>query len=215
MKKKIDWLNHSLEFFVVIIGILIAFQLDKCSENRKLEENLAEHRTFLLEETKSNQYSLRYAQKAVASSIETLDSMTMLIKNGAESEILKQMALKLFDDSGYFYIRKNAYTTLTESGDIRFLDFEEKKRIVSLYGYYDWTESVQLRSFEGANEYYEYLKSNADLYNSQAPSRKIFENKLFNNILGSYRYALVAKQEKYKDCAEVITKFLENQEPNP
>jgi len=34
MKQRIDWLNHSLEFVVVIVGILIAFQLNKCSIER-------------------------------------------------------------------------------------------------------------------------------------------------------------------------------------
>lgn len=31
MKQKIDWLNHGLEFAFVLVGILIAFQLNNWS----------------------------------------------------------------------------------------------------------------------------------------------------------------------------------------
>jgi len=42
MKQRIDWLNHGLEFVVVIVGILIAFQLNQCAidkNQKKIKEN--------------------------------------------------------------------------------------------------------------------------------------------------------------------------------
>ncbi len=215
MEKKrfrVDWLNHALEFFVVIIGILIAFQLNNYSENRKREATLANHREFLLEETKDNQASLAYAEKTVGRSLKILDSLNNAINSGEEVEQIKTLALKLVDDSGYFYIRRNAYKTLTESGDIRFLGFKEKKDIVSLYGYYDWTEAVQTQSYDGFDTYFEFLKSNTDLYNSEILDRKVFESRLFSNILGTYRFLLQAKQNKYRDCQKIVALFLENQD---
>ena len=42
-KKKIDWLNHGLEFIVVVIGILLDFQLNTWSEQRKQRLIIDEH----------------------------------------------------------------------------------------------------------------------------------------------------------------------------
>ncbi|SFR53014.1 hypothetical protein SAMN04490243_2662 [Robiginitalea myxolifaciens] len=213
--KRIDWLNHGLEFFVVIIGILIAFQLQNFSESVKRKETLANHRNFLLEETKDNQKSLKYALEKVNQSIGNLDSL----KNAIESEKnvwdIKTLALRLLDDSGYFYIRRNAYKTITESGDIRFLEFEEKKKIVSLYGYYDWTEAIQRNSYDGFDNYFDYLDANTDLYTAEVPDRSVFESRVFSNVLGTYRYLLQAKQNKYRDCLGQIELFLQNQDSLP
>ena len=54
IKKKIDWLNYSLEFFVVLIGILVAFQLNKCSANKEQSKTIETHLDQILVETKFN-----------------------------------------------------------------------------------------------------------------------------------------------------------------
>ena len=42
-KFRIDWLNHSLEFIVVLIGILIAFQLNQCSTDKQNKKTSDTH----------------------------------------------------------------------------------------------------------------------------------------------------------------------------
>jgi len=58
-KRKIDWLNHGLEFTVVIIGILLAFQLNTCSERRKDNKIVKTHLDQLIEETSLNKYYMK------------------------------------------------------------------------------------------------------------------------------------------------------------
>jgi len=208
MKKKIDWLNHGLEFFVVIIGILIAFQLNTCSETKKRDKILASHKEFLNVETRDNYASLQYAQKAVANSLGIIDSLLQALEQQEDVNKIYKLAMKLIGDSGYFYVRKDAYNTLTDSGDIRFLDFEEKKSIITLYGYYDWTEAVQSRAFTGFDDYFKLLQSRMNIYGNEIPDIEVFTSREFGNAVGYYRYLLSSKQRKYKDCAEVIEKFM-------
>lgn len=53
-KYHIDWLNHALEFIVVVIGILLAFQLNKCSDENKNKKIIKNHLYQIYEETKIN-----------------------------------------------------------------------------------------------------------------------------------------------------------------
>ena len=57
-KNKIDWLNHGLEFLVVIVGILLAFQLNKCSETRSTEKLLQNHINYIEIECDENKNML-------------------------------------------------------------------------------------------------------------------------------------------------------------
>lgn len=50
-KYHIDWLNHALEFIVVVIGILLAFQLNKCSDENKNKKIIKNHLYQIYEET--------------------------------------------------------------------------------------------------------------------------------------------------------------------
>ncbi|MEM9824808.1 MAG: hypothetical protein AAF985_27225 [Bacteroidota bacterium] len=43
MNKDTDWVNHTFEFAVVLIGILIAFQLNRCSDNLSKVSLLKNH----------------------------------------------------------------------------------------------------------------------------------------------------------------------------
>lgn len=58
MNKKIDWVNHTFEFAVVLIGILLAFQLNTCSSENKQNTTINIHLSEIKEETESNQKNL-------------------------------------------------------------------------------------------------------------------------------------------------------------
>ena len=66
---KIDWLNHALEFIVVVIGILMAFQLENYAEERKQAKTLEAHRYYVAEETKLNKSSVNYALQGAQASL--------------------------------------------------------------------------------------------------------------------------------------------------
>ena len=138
----IDWLNHSLEFIVVIIGILIAFQLNKCSVDNQQRETVAIHMGQIKEEAEFNKWSIQQAIKKSESNIGKLDTILNLLNSQTDYEKVNDLTLELLNYSGA-YLRKNAYQNLIESGDIRFIDeFETKKKIINLYEYYKWVESM-------------------------------------------------------------------------
>ncbi len=208
---KIDWLNHSLEFVVVIVGILLAFQLNRWATEKEQLQTIDTHRSHIKEESEFNKQNFEDAIAYATSNISKLDSILKLIEEKADNVRINQLALELLNLGGV-YIRKNAYSTLTESGDIRFMkNFSQKQNIINLYEYYKWVEAFELISNNlYMNDYYPYLKDNFDLVNGSTQSREIYHSKVFRNILGAYKRTSQNRLDKYKDCHKEINEYLEN-----
>ena len=86
MKQKIDWLNHSLEFFVVIVGILLAFQLNKCSENRTKADLIENHLYQIKVECQENKEKLSTSLEKIILQIQNCDSLLLAIKANSGSD---------------------------------------------------------------------------------------------------------------------------------
>ncbi len=207
--KKIDWLNHGLEFIVVIIGILIAFQLNKCGTENEQAKTINMHLQQIKDETKFNKYFLEKGIKHTQSNIAKLDSIFMFIAQKKETRKINLLSMQLLSMSGV-YIRKNAYLNFIESGDIRFMkDFKRKQKIINLYEYYKWVESFNEVSRNlYSTDYYPYLKDNFDLLGGTTQSDDIYFSTLFKNILSSYSYTSKNRLERYEGCMKEIEKYL-------
>ncbi len=208
MKKNTHWYSYIINFLTVGFSVFLGFQLNTCSEANKQRKKLNNHREYVIEETLLNQDNLQKAQYAVVESLQTLDSLKSKIRRQDDINVIYHLTLKLLDDSGFFNFQTIAYKTLADS-DISVLDFEERKDIVSLYGSYESTDITQKETLEGFHTYFNYLKSNIQVYSFVTPKRDVFETQKFSNILGEYRYLLTKKEKKYADCQTIITAFLE------
>ena len=211
MVRKIDWLNHILEFFVVLIGILIAFQLNKCGTERERLGLIANHLVYLERETVFNQANLDKSLEKLENKLVAIDSLIGLVQEEADVKRINALAFQLLDyGAGYF--QRNAYNTLVQSGDIRYIkNFKLKSAIVNIYEYYDWvlaTDKIGLSSF--TEEYYPYLRDNFDFVGGQVQPREIYFTQKFLNALGSYRFALNTRINKHKDCQKEIQNYLEH-----
>ena len=82
--KKIDWLNHFLEFIVVVVGILLAFQLNTCREAKKETSLVMGHVTNIVEETEFNRKQLETGKNNSERLLQKLDT---LIKITAKPEL--------------------------------------------------------------------------------------------------------------------------------
>jgi len=124
--------------------------------------------------------------------------------------------MKIFDllNFGWLYLRSNAYHSLTQSGDIRFIkEFKIRKNIVNLYEYFIWTESANQIAYGSFAEHVQpYLMKNMDYTTAKALPRETYENKIFLNGLVTYKYALNIKINKLKECQEKVTTFLKEME---
>lgn len=208
-RKKIDWLNHSLEFIVVIIGILLAFQLNRCSTDRSLEETVNIHINQIREETLLNKRSLEKAIKSSESSIAKFDSIIGLIRRKEDFTSINRLSMELLNINNV-YIRKNAYLTLTETGDIKYIkSFKQKEDIINLYEYYRWVESFnEISANIYVNDFYPYLRDNFDLIQASVQEDSIYLSKKYQNILGAYYRTSLNRLNKYKDCLREMNEYL-------
>lgn len=215
MKPKIDWLNHSLEFIVVIIGILIAFQLEKCSDNRAQRRLVKSHLSQIVTESKENKNKLDASIKQITEQIVFCDSLLAQI-NGRRNPIeIRNQATKLLDLRN-IDISTNAYNVLVQSGDIRFLnDYYVKRDIISMYESYENVERIN-NSIQNLydNHFYPYMKTNFDLVNwdnfqiKSDEARELYYSKEFANTVSTYSYLLVAKKGTYQKQKEIIDDYL-------
>lgn len=210
MKGKQHWVKYGLEFFTVLIGILIAFQLNEYSTNRKQQKTLQNHFKYIAEETQRNDNSLDRAIANSNRSLSVVDTLISLVQNNGNIQRINGLAFRALNFEGA-YIQKNAYLTLTESGDIRFLnDFELKSKTVLLYEFYKWMASIEEIGFLAMREdFYPYMKESFDMLNASVQAPEVYYSRKFANALALYQYALTERLKKYKDCKEQIRLYLE------
>jgi len=211
--KNFNWVHHIVEFLVVILGILIAFQLSTCSESRKQDRLIQEHLQNIKAETNFNQRNLEAALILAESNQEKLDSLFKILSRDSALDTVNNLSIALLNVGG-LYLKKNAYRSLTESGDIRFIhDFQLKNEIVNLYEYYEWVKGIDQLHLEMYNKsYFPYLLENLDLVQGQVQEPEVYRSKGYQNILSSYRFFLLNRIQKYKDCQKEIKEFLDQLE---
>jgi len=215
MKNKIDWLNHSLEFVVVLIGILIAFQLNKCSDNKAKGNLIDNHLEYISFECRENGKKLLESIEHSEGQIKNCDSILLEISTTKEVIKIRSLSTKLLDLRNVD-LTKNAYEVLAQSGDIRFLkDYEQKKKIITLYDSFERVERINTSNQNlYDNHFYPYLKSNFDLVNWNYIDLKSekeglpYTSKEFSNIVSTYKYLLNAKLNVYNNELRLIDEYL-------
>lgn len=217
MKKKIDWLNHTLEFMVVLIGILIAFQLNKCSENKSKADLLKSHLNYIEIECKENTQRLAVSIDHIKDQLKNCDSILMEISTSKNINKIRSFSTRLLDMRNIDLVN-DSYQVLSQSGDIRYLkNFNQKRRIITLYDSFEKVERInQSNQKLYDNHFYPYLKDNFDLVNwdyvdvkSKEDASKYF-SRAFGNTVSTYRYLLLSKLKTYEKEKQMIDAYLNN-----
>ena len=214
MKRKIDWLNHALEFLVVLIGILIAFQLNKCSDNRSKRALIGNHLEQIKMECAANEKKIANSIEQIDKKIVLCDSLMSQIRMAKNPVVIRNTAIGLLD-LRTVDIAKNAYSVLVASGDIRFMDdYDIKRKTISLYNSFEKIERIN-NSIQNLYDthFYPYLKSNFDLINwghvqtdtklDEAP----YYSKEFANTVSTYRFLLSSKKRIYKEQLALLVAY--------
>lgn len=204
---KVNWLNHFLEFLVVLIGILLAFQLNKCSIENSQDKIIKTHLIHIRQETEFNLDRIDGSIFLAETNLHKLDTLLQLINSKKDFQKINRISFDLLNIGSLFF-KKNAYTSLIETGDIRFIrDLNKKQDIIGLYEYYKWVDSFEkLLANDYSNDYYPYLKENFDILNNKVQDETIYTSLKFQNILSAYKYHLGNKLKKYKDCKAEMEK---------
>ena len=210
--KKIDWLNHVLEFAVVIIGILIAFQLNTCRESKKEAKLVDNHIASIIDESKFNRSQINFSIESASKTIQKLDSlMNLLTIQSNNLPVIDKLSKDLLN-LDYCYIKRNAYNSLIQSSDVRFVeDFKLKENIISLYEYYRWLESVDKTNQDFYLKYYQpFVMQNLDLLEFEKPvNEAVYNNKEFKNALSSYVYISRYRKQRLEATKSQINNFIE------
>jgi len=215
MKNQIDWLNHSLEFIVVLIGILIAFQLNKCSDDHAKANLLENHLHYLRTECQENQSRLESAITHIHAQLMNCDSLLTEITEGKDITKIRNFSTRLLDMRPVDLV-SDSYRVLVESGDIRYLDdYDQKRRIITLYESFDDVQNINDSNQKlYDNHFYPYLKENFDLVNwakvkiqSKEEASAYYSN-AFGNTISTYRYLLNTKMNTCKTELKMIEEYL-------
>ncbi len=84
-KMKINWINHLIEFIVVIIGILVAFELDSISTENAEKRILEMHLIQINEETDFNKSNVKSAIDYGEINLKNSDSLLSLLTQNKRS----------------------------------------------------------------------------------------------------------------------------------
>jgi len=209
--RKNSWVDFIREIVILLLGILIAFQLNTCSDNRKEQQIVDRHFESLIQESEDNLGRLQWSAKHIESTENKVDSLIALIADKGSLLTINTLALDLLNVGG-LYIKSSAFNTMQQTGDIRNITkYDTKSDLVSLYEYYKWirgVEDIAIKSYE--DQYYPYIAKHLDFVAGQPQSRDVYENKEFLNALGSYKYHCGARAAKYQDCIKKVESFIEN-----
>jgi len=134
--KTTNYLKYAIgEIVLVVIGILIALQINNWNEDRKDQLRLKNHYTELLDELNNDKNSLNEILEVVRNLNDETYEISEFI-NTSESKIdTTKLANDLLHCEAYafFSVSKSAYTTLLSSGDIQLIKNTKLKNALSIY----------------------------------------------------------------------------------
>jgi hypothetical protein len=188
---RIDWRNHLINFVLVVLSILLAFQLERCGSNAREDRLVAAHLAEIVEETEFNQKRITETLANMEESGKQLDTLLDLIHTTDRVAEINQRMFRAMQVPG-IYLKQTAYNSFVETGDIRFLDdFEQKAELVSLYEYYAIAELYgELLGDTYQNGFFDYINAELDLYRARPAPIEVYRERSFVNAMSSIRYFL-------------------------
>ncbi len=208
--KKINWHYTLGEILIVIIGITIAFSMNRCAENAKNNEERKQYIINLKDDIEDDKKQLEENLKIIDQKIATVSEVIPIVNSDQENKL--EIIGKIFSiaDITSFTPKDNTYQTLINSGDFKLInDFETKKAIEEHYSNYDLMKKDYERQENIHKEYLgPYFINNAD-YDAMRQGKFGFSNeKLLKNILqsmlGSFTYKRKATQMGIESCDRLL-----------
>jgi hypothetical protein len=144
---------------LVVIGILIALQINNWNEVRKDQLRLKNHYIEILNELKNDKKNLN----RIIEVVRELNNQTFEISEFINTSQTKTDTTKIVDDLldaepyAFFSVSKSAYTTLLSSGDIQLIENTQLKNALSIYhDVTNWDWSAHNGNLKAVIEKYSY-----------------------------------------------------------
>ncbi len=211
--KKINWQYTFGEILIVIIGITIAFSLNKCAEVKSNDELKDQYLRNMKLDIESDRQTLDANMKSIGEKLHTLEVVMPLINtNNPEKFKSINKVFSVFNLIA-FYPKDITYQTMINSGDYKLInDFEMKSAIETHYSSYksifkDYErQEIIHRDYLGA-----YLMNNVDYDAMRRGEFGFKDEKLFKNILQSIMGSLIIKKNAtergIKSCDSLLVIF--------
>ena len=204
------WLRYLLDLLVVVVGIVIAFQLDSRHQAHTDAALLASHYEGLADEISYNRGALQQAEAMASRNRDLADTIMYLVRSGStDVDAFNRFTYQLLNLGGV-YIKRNAYQTLVTSGDIRLIkDFERKDHIIRLYEYYEWVKSMDNINLDSYQRYfYPWVMAHQNMSNGAPATLEEYRSREYFNAVASYYYHLNSRIERYQECQKMLETFV-------
>ena len=209
--KKINWQYTIGEILIVIIGITIAFSLNKCSENSKAQTLKLQYLSNIKSDVEADKAILEENLESIKKKISLTSEIIPKLNTNAPDKMSVVSNVFSIVSLTNFNPNDNTYQTLINSGDLKLIDdFEIKTAIEKHYSNYetmgqDYTRLENIRK-EYVGNYFIY---NID-YDAFGKGKFGFEDeKLLKNIILSMRGAFDLKLKATQNGIDSCNKLLE------
>lgn len=208
---KIKWQYALGEIFIVIIGITIAFSLNKCSENSKAQTLKLQYLSNIKRDVEADKAILENNLESIKKKIDIASEIIPKLNTNAPDKM--SIVGKVFSIISLtnFNPNDNTYQTLINSGDLKLIDdFEIKTAIEKHYSNYETMGQDYTRLENIQKEYVgNYFIYHID-YDAFGKGKFGFEDeKLLKNIILSMRGAFELKLKATQNGIDSCTNLLE------
>ena len=212
--KKINVLNHLLNFVAVILGVLLAFYVDSCSETNREKDELREILTSLIVDLENDHkaYSEYQIPKNVNQSKELENLIADILSTGPNSQEQLSVSVEVENYSPV----SSTYLSINSSGKVNLIDDLEVKKKLS--NYYDILSEESIKKGEiqvsfFLNEILPWMIENTDLLDMKTEDFS-GQKKLANRLI-LYRTLIENKTDQYKvidtesiELQKVLSEFM-------
>lgn len=211
--KSVNWKYTFGEILIVIIGITIAFSMNKCAEDRRDSSQRQQYLVSLKNDVEADKAELQLIVEALQKKITTIDRILPVLN----TDSLHKMSVvgDIFSISNIvnFSSKDVTYQTLINSGDLKLIDdFDLKTAIEAHYAIY----KVMLKDYERQENIHKMYLGDYFIYNTNfdAFTKGTFgfeDEKLLKNIIqsmnGSFNLKLKATRSGIRSCDSLLTRL--------
>ena len=212
MKKEIRYAFG--EILIVIIGISIAFSMNKCAENSKNETQKQQYISNLKEDIQTDKLQLESNLIKINEKIELCGSLIPILGSDDPQKAVKLRGVFAVANLTNFTPEDYTHQTLVNSGDLKLMnDFKLKSDILEHYSVYKEIQKAYERQEIINKDYlgnYFIYQTNYDLMREGKSPFK--DEKLLKNIMQSVRGSFMIKRDATQrgiTSCENVLKILE------
>lgn len=203
------------EIIIVIIGISIAFSMNKCAENSKDDKLKIQYLTNLKSDVEADKIQLQENLKAIGKKLKICDDLIPTLNTGQQQGMpLMNNTFELVQYTT-FSPKNTTFKALINSGDLKLIEnFNLKTNIQGHYTNYETVADVYARHQSLIKDYLgSYMIIDAD-YDQLFEGKTPFKNEvLLKNIIRALTTTFREKQDitlkAIESCDNLVLKFNE------